>query len=332
MLGEQDGKPVTVKSGRFGMYLNWKKVNAKMPPEFIDDPGSLPFDDAWALIEEKAKSMPSKGTASKRGSAQSVELPPAPKRPLSAYLHFCAEHRPKVAESGKSLGDVSKELAKMWAAATLDERKPYEDMNMISKKDYEEKKAAWEEECSALTKGAKGAKRKTNSSKGGSPKKPKSAYLYFCAAKRPEAAAKFQKLGDISKELARMWKEIGASDRRTYDELAAADKIRYEEEKLSGAKIDRPASSSTQKASPTKKRSKRSKNSGEKTKRAPSAYMLFCAANRPNIVDDQGNKLPLGETTKRLAELWKDADEQVRSEFEAESAKQKEARLAGSAA
>jgi hypothetical protein len=326
LLGEKEGNPVTVKSGRFGMYLQWKKVNAKMPPEFIDDPGSLPLDDAWALIEEKVASLPMKKSSTSKKNTPSIDLPPPPKRPLSAYLHFCAKHRAKVAESGKSLGEISKELAQMWAQVSQEEHRSFEALSIASKKEYEEKKALWEEKCRFLTKGSNGTMGRKSSSKVGNIKKPKGAYLYFCAAKRPEVAEKFQKLGDVSKELARMWRELEPTDREEYEELAAADNFRYENERMNGAEIGNAKTSILRKLT-TKKKKKQStqaKKTGVKTQRAPSAYMLFCAANRSKIVDEEGKKLPLGETTKRLAELWRNADDQVRSEFEARSAKRKE--------
>ena len=37
------------------------------------------------------------------------------KRPPSAYLLFCAEHRPEVQKTTKKLGEVTKQLAALWA-------------------------------------------------------------------------------------------------------------------------------------------------------------------------------------------------------------------------
>jgi phage gp16-like protein len=43
--------------------------------------------------------------------------------------------------------------------------------------------------------------------------------------------------------------------------------------------------------------------------------MLFCTSHRSKIVDDEGNKLSLPETTKILAEMWRNCDEKTRSKF-----------------
>ncbi|WP_442754072.1 type I DNA topoisomerase [Methylocystis sp. JAN1] len=52
-LGEHpEGGAVTVKSGRFGSYVNWKKVNATIPKDV--DPASLTLEQALEMIAAKA--------------------------------------------------------------------------------------------------------------------------------------------------------------------------------------------------------------------------------------------------------------------------------------
>jgi hypothetical protein len=323
-IGEKEGSRVVVKSGRFGMYINWKKVNAKMPTEYMDEPSDLPLDEAWSLIQAKAESMGTKvGTGGKKQTA-SADLPPGPKRPLSAYLHFCAEKRKAVAEKASSLGETSKELARLWAETSVDDRKPYADLAEVSKSEYEAKKAEWTNECQEiLAKSGKSSGRATTAGKKSSTsiakdtvKRPLSSYLFFCSSKRPEAAEKFDRLGDISKELGRMWSEVTPEERKVFDDMASEDKERYQREKAEfGENNGRSVAKTKAPAAPAKKR-------------GPSAYMLFCAAHRSSIVDESGKKLPLGETTKRLAQMWKQCDEETLSGFMAEAEKQKEAVLA----
>ena len=334
-LGEKDGSQVTVKKGRFGDYLNWKKVNAKLPTEYIDNPEEMPLEEAWMLIQEKEKSAPSKGSKKKTQS----NLPPAPKRAKSSYLHFCTEHRPKIAESTKSLGEVSKKLAELWAATPDNERRQFEDMAAVGKEEYKKEKAAWEEECKKI--GTKNGKATGGNAAPGGPKRPKSAYLYFCDAKRPEVSKTETKLGDISKKLAHLWAET--TDRSEYTALADADKARYEAEKIqyakdpasfttiassaakSGVKGVRKSTTRPIKTVSVKRKGKTKKAKGAaKSKRALSAYMIFCRETRNEIVDDNGEKLPLGETTKRLAQRWKECDSETRAKFDAMAAEEKE--------
>ena len=322
-LGEKDGSMVTVKSGRFGDYLNWKKVNAKLPSQYMDEPDSMPLEEAWELIEEKAALLPKakKGSSKKKDS----DLPPAPKRPKSAYMYFCTAKRPEVAERGKSLGEVTKQLAAMWAETSEEDRKQYDELAGAGKAEYQKEKAAWEEKCRKLQ-GGKG-KRTSDPS---APKRARSAYIYFCNAMRPEVSQRITKLGDISKELARMWGET--SDRTEFIALAEADKARYEADMAEhqqgkDGSATNDMSSSKVKGVPKRirvvngsekgktKRKSASKTKKKGTKRAPSAYMIFCRETRHEILDENGEKLPLGETTKRLAQRWKDIDPDTRAKF-----------------
>ena len=317
---------VTVKSGRFGMYLNWKRVNAKMPAEYLDNPSEVPLDEAWSLISAKADSVSSKPTKSKKGrgskKASTIALPPAPKRPLTAYLHFCAAKRPEVAAGAGSLGSISKELARLWAETSDEAREPYTELADKSKEEYNKMKSQWQAECQEILSTSSVSKGTTAKAKKTSPKRPKSAYLYFCDAKRPEVSMRFKKLGDISKELARLWSETGTEERKTYNEQAAADKIRYENEmtSLGGGTIKKSSSA----GKTTRKKATKSTASPSGKKRGPSAYMLFCAEHRTSIVDENGDRLPLGETTKRLAQMWRECDEEGRARFVTEAERQKE--------
>lgn len=314
-LGEKDGAMVQVKDGRFGVYINWKKVNAKLPVEYAENPEKMPLEEAWSLILEK-------GGKPKTAKTPQVELPPAPKRPKSAYLHFCAEKRPEVAEKAQSLGEVSNKLARLWA--DISDRQSYEDLAAEEKAHYEEKKCIWQKECQAIL-DKSSTRSSKQSTKKQAPKRPKSAYLFFCADKRPQVSA--TSLGDASKELARLWAEsVGHEERKKYQELAAADKKRYEKEILQyNGKVNGIAAPKKVVVNKTAVRKKpaSAKATPNKT-RAPSAYMLFCSENRKAIVDNDGEKLPFGETTKRLAQLWKECDEDTRRRFEDQAAREKQ--------
>jgi hypothetical protein len=48
------------------------------------------------------------------------------------------------------------------------------------------------------------------------------------------------------------------------------------------------------------------------------------------MLDQYGQKLPLGETTKRLASLWKECDEDARAKFQRQAAEEKELLLSPS--
>jgi len=343
-LGEKDGSMVTVKSGRFGAYINWGKVNAKLPSEYFDEPETMPLEEAWALVQEKAASLPASGKGAKKGSKTKSNLPPAPKRPKTAYLHFCAEKRPEVAKTNKSLGEISKALAELWKDTSDADRKHFDQLAEVGKLEYDKEKAVWKEECRKVG----GGKKSRSSAKGipgapPPPKRGKSSYLFFCDVKRPEVSKTEKSLGAVTKELARLWAET--TDRSEYEAMAEGDKARFEKEKLeydqeyatsaASAKISNGASASKVKGvngrrTAAKKTAKKLSIKKTKAKRAPSAYMIFCRETRNEIVDHEGNKMPLGETTKQLAQRWKNCDTETREKFVVIAAEEKEKLLVSS--
>jgi pyruvate formate-lyase activating enzyme-like uncharacterized protein len=288
------------------------------------------WEEECQVITGKSKSSGSKTGPSKTGHSKAkASLVDAPKRPRSAYIYFCSAKRGEASEKAETLGEISKEIARMWAET--EDRGEYQALAEADKTRYEQEKMIHEGKG-----GTTMAKSKANLID--APKRPRSAYIYFCSAKRGEASEKAETLGEISKEIARMWAET--EDRGEYQALAEADKTRYEQEKMvhEGKGGTTMVSSNgkqkvTAKSSGSKTRIGSSVNTPSslpKTPRAPSAYMLFCREYRPTMIDQNGQKLPLGETTKRLANLWKECDEDRRAKFQRQAAEEKEQLLSPS--
>ena len=68
------------------------------------------------------------------------------------------------------------------------------------------------------------------------PKKPKSAYFFFCDDVRPAMLEKAKKkgkkvvIGDVAKELGTKWKSLSDKKKEKYVKLNKEDKVRYENE------------------------------------------------------------------------------------------------------
>ncbi|MEM7496971.1 MAG: type I DNA topoisomerase [Pseudomonadota bacterium] len=78
-LGEHpDGGPIGIYDGRYGPYVKWEKVNATIPKE--TDPQELTFDDALALIAEKAGTKGKKAGARKGTAKKATAKRPAAKK------------------------------------------------------------------------------------------------------------------------------------------------------------------------------------------------------------------------------------------------------------
>ncbi|KAF2801250.1 HMG-box, partial [Mytilinidion resinicola] len=71
--------------------------------------------------------------------------PNAPRRNVSAYLHFASKYRDKLREEhpGIQFGEIGKLLGKKWTSFSDQEKKPCEDMAEADKKRYEAEKECY---------------------------------------------------------------------------------------------------------------------------------------------------------------------------------------------
>ena len=143
---------------------------------------------------------------------------------------------------------------------------------------------------------------------------------------RPEVAKEGMQLGQVSKELARLWAETGeggGEERQKYQDMAAADKERYEKELAETGVNGRTA-----RAKPASGR-KSTKKAAKTTKvpRAPSAYMLFCQERRPALTETL--KASLGPGFKytvvmtKLGEEWRELSDGAKVKYQDMAAAEK---------
>ena len=158
--------------------------------------------------------------------------PNAPKRGKSAYLYFCNMNRDKAREAlgpDAKATDVTSKLGSMWNQLKNDKKRSselskYENMAAEDKERYEKDRAEYVPPEHLGVKKAKTG-----------PKRGKSAYLYFCEAKRDEVRKTLgadAKAADVTRKLGEMWNKLkGQNKTGEYDKLAEADKERYYSEK-----------------------------------------------------------------------------------------------------
>merc|ERR1712048_304577 len=95
----------------------------------------------------------------------------------------------------------------------------------------------WESYLSGMTQQC--TKRRKKSRDPAAPKGPRNAYMMYIQKTREKLQKECEEnplqegnsSGAISRELGRRWKALDVAEKRHYEELAAADKIRYEKEK-----------------------------------------------------------------------------------------------------
>jgi DNA topoisomerase-1 len=72
-LGEHDGKPVRIMSGRYGPYVKYEKINATLPKG--TEPETLTLEQAMELVEAKAAKGGKKKPAAKKKTAAKKKAP-----------------------------------------------------------------------------------------------------------------------------------------------------------------------------------------------------------------------------------------------------------------
>jgi len=173
----------------------------------------------------------------------------APKRPKTSYMFFAEKKRLEIREEQPDLKmtEVSKVIGERWKEVTPESKAKYVKKADKDKERYQEELKDYvrpSDEVLLEQKGNQKKKRGKPSSADkkkrakkpeGAPKGAKSAYMFFCAAKRDEVKESFPdyKMTEVSKELGRMWKEDFATEeeREEFVKQAAEDKERYVQEK-----------------------------------------------------------------------------------------------------
>ena len=253
-LGE--GAKATEVTSELGKMWNELKASTKK----ADKTALLGFEaeaaeDKSRYDEEKKDYQPpsdeelAKTTPAKKGKKTSDKDTNSPKGRKSAYIYFCSAMRAQVkeelGEEGKSL--IMTELGKRWKELKEDEQRSdelaqYTKMAEDDKARYQDEKENGsdektspkksetvkkqrvakpvdsEDESTSEVKGKKSEEAKT------SPKK-KTGYSYFCSYNRDGVKSENPKMKgqDITRELARLWKELTKDEQKEWSDSAEAE-------------------------------------------------------------------------------------------------------------
>jgi hypothetical protein len=313
-------------------------------------------DENQKAIEALVKSLTKAPAKEKK-----IKDPNAPKRGKSAYLFFCAEHREKVkadlGEEAKAT-EVTAELGVRWNALKAAKetgkgaaQKDFDKYTKMAEEDKERYAADMadytppsDEELAELAEAKKKGGR--GRSPGGSPKpkkdpkapkRPKSAYLFFCAEVREAVKAELDDPSgkNVMVELGVKWAELkegaekGEKDLNRYIKMAEEDKDRYAAEmaEYTPASEDEAEEVVPKKKAPAKKtKSDDEEDEGgakaakdKPAKKKTTGYVLFCQEFRPEVKEDNP-ELPQVEITKLLAEMWKGLPEDEKEEWKEKAA------------
>ena len=318
---------------------------AKFVAKFLSDNGSEELVEMWNT-QENIEAFNVVEIKTTKRSSDKIKDPNKPKRGKSAYIFFCAKKRE---EAKANLGDgakateVTSELGRMWNALKASTKSADKKLLASLETEAAEDKARYneaiegyvapsDEELAAMVPAKK--TRKTSDKDPNAPKKGKSAYIFFCAAMRPQVKEDLGEEGksSIMAELGKRWKELKDDDDRAeelakYTKMAADDKARYEDEKDNG----KPSESDEDK--PKKKEKKQAKKvevevddvetddekpapkkKTEGEKKPKTGYAYFCSYNREGVKTDNP-EMKAQDITRELARLWKELTKEEQKEW-----------------
>ena len=159
--------------------------------------------------------------AAAEASADAADEPV--KKPLSAYMMYCAEARPAL--KGMPVTQQAKQLGAQWKSLDPAVKGAFEEAAKAAKH-------AWElanPEAAKKKPAAKKARAPKAKKDPNAPKKPLSAYIIFTKERRSAVVAENPGLSltEVTKELGARWKAIGAEEKSVFEAKAKEDKERY---------------------------------------------------------------------------------------------------------
>lgn len=290
--------------------------------------------ETQSSLETLMKSLGDK-TESK---GKKLKDPNCPKRPKSAYLFFCGEQRETVQTDldDPTPKNVTVELGVRWntlksATDSVSKKQlsKYENMAEADKERYtsemEEYTPPSDEELVEINEKS-GKKKGGRKSENSGPKRPKSAYMFFCGEHREivkkdldDPSAK-----NVMVELGVRWNNLKLSDKveakgqiEKYNKMAEDDKERYKTEMENYT----PSGDAeiVPKGKTTTKKSKSEESGEESGEEKPvvkkkSGYVLYCQHHRSDVKQEHPS-LTAVEITKMLAEMWKNLSDEEKEEW-----------------
>ena len=312
----EDGEPVVMNAGPFGWYVSHAGVNASLPKKLLREErrraaalvrgeAGVDFEPsgADATDEADARAWARAANAGADEEEEGVFVDEASREADAERSGNDGRDESDAAALRASFGPVS--LAAALEVLNRKRSKPTGEGRGRwgrKKKGAEEKggKASAESGAGSSTKfSAKTANAAEKRAAAPPPKKKRapSSYMLFCAEARaslPEGL----KVPEQAKRLGASWKALSKEERSRFEAAAAAAKAAFASEAGVSGK--------------------------PKKKRAPSAYLLYCAEARASLPEG----LKVTEQAKLLGAAWKSLEASERSKFERAAAEAKEAAAA----
>lgn len=166
----------------------------------------------------------------------------APKKNLTAYMIWSNDVRNKVREANPEakMTDLAKIMGEQWKTVSDEEKARYQQLALAERARYDAEITAYKntdsfrafQQLRASMKDQPKKGKKNKDKDPNAPKKAVGAYMHFCKEQRPLLAEKNPEASfvDLGRLLGVEWQKYTPEQRKKYDDLAARDKQRYEQE------------------------------------------------------------------------------------------------------
>jgi len=155
---------------------------------------------------------------------------------MTAYAYFvqsCREQRKRDNPNvNLTFGEQSKQCSDMWKSLNEGQKKQYKELSERDKKRYEHEMKGYVPPADAGGKRKRGQKKVKRVKDPNAPKRSLSAFFWFCNDERSKVKGLNPDygVGEVAKELGKLWREISAPEKERYAVMAARDKARYDKE------------------------------------------------------------------------------------------------------
>ena len=248
-------------------------------------------------------------------TTKKIKDPDAPKRPKSGYLFFCEEKRSeyKKANLNASATELTSILGKAWKSLMDEEKMPFLNKAQEAKLGYKNAMDLYKRPSDQEIDQKKKNKKLKDPN---APKRPMTAFLFFCKDKRKDVKSEFPDLKptEVTSKLGEMWSSLEEKKKKKFLSLAEKAKNQYEDEKK---KYNRPSDEELIKLNEKKPQRRTSKKTSKKGPKRPSTAFLFFCNDKREEVKNANPELTNQEVMKRLGEMWKNdfADEESRKKW-----------------
>ncbi|GAB5366178.1 hypothetical protein AAMO2058_001122500 [Amorphochlora amoebiformis] len=262
--------------------------------------------------DDEEISQMSGGPSSSPGPHVVLTATGKPKGVKTAWQCYSKANWAKVAAENpdKKFAELGKIVGQRWKSLTMDEKKPYEEMSLLSHKAAASGASIQRgRKRKAANPPAQKEEKKIKRDKDGNPKakNARSAWMFFSKSKWAEIQATHPSsdFSTIGRIVGNQWKALTEEDKKPYVKLHEKDVERYRKEREAlGLPVNEPDT----------KTSRTRKGKETRVRPATTAFVFFSRELRPTIKLENPN-MPADQIRRTLSEAWRTIDPESKEKY-----------------